>query len=344
MAGPVAGPTEWTLGLMMPHNKEGADMEKKRIGGLLAVVGLLLLGTLAAPAWGAPTPVTACSVLGGPGSYILTADIAGTPGAVCLRINGNGATIDLNGHSIRGDVSGAVGTGSTGIGGSPANNVTIKGPGIIHDFDACISLATVPNSTTTPSTGGAFALVEDVLVYGCWSGIGIALGDGSKCVECRVHDARTGASIAVVPTSPPLGPPALPFTFVGGIGIIMGSGCLLESSIVEASDNGVTVGQDCKVWDLVIDGINHTGLRVGAGTTVARSVISHYHDGPGIDYRPCVIGLGCQDSSNSVFPGATGAPGAPTIVDTPGAAVITDCATNNSGVKYRPTFPLLQCP
>src|SRR5262245_45344770 len=209
----------------MPHNKEGVGMEQKRMGGLLAVVGLLLLGTLAAPAWGAPTPVTACGVLGGPGSYILTADINGIPGAVCLRINGNGVTIDLNGHSIRGDLTGVVGTGSTGIGGSPANNVTIKGPGISHDFDQCLSLATVAagGSTTTPPSGGDFALVEDVLVYGCWSGIAIALGNASKCVECRVHDARTGGLIAVVPTSPPLGPPALPFTFVGGIGIIMGS-------------------------------------------------------------------------------------------------------------------------
>src|SRR5262245_59060340 len=236
MAGPVAGPTEWTLGLMMPHNKEGADMEKKRIGGLLAVVGLLLLGTLAAPAWGAPHPGAACGVLGGPGSYILTADISGIPGAVCLRINGNGVTIDLNGHSIRGDLTGVVGTGSTGIGGSPANNVTIKGPGIIHDFDQCLSLATVNGlggTGTGTLTGGTFALVEDVLVYGCWSGVAIALGDGSKCVECRVHNARTGGLINYTPTAGPLGPPSAPavptFQFVGGIGIIMGSGCLLES-------------------------------------------------------------------------------------------------------------------
>src|SRR5262249_61083437 len=132
--------------------------------------------------WGAPTPVTARGALGGPGSYILTADISGIPGAVCLRINGNGVTIDLNGHSVRGDLSGVVGTGSTGIGGSPANNVTIKGPGIIHDFDQCLSLATVAagGSSTTPPTGGAFALVEAVLAYGCWSGLAVAMGNGSK--------------------------------------------------------------------------------------------------------------------------------------------------------------------
>src|SRR5262249_1569218 len=173
-------------------------MEQKRMRGLLAVVGLLLLGVLAAPAGAAPTAVSACGTLGGPGSYILTADINGTPGAICLRINGNGVTIDLNGHSIRGDLSGAVGTNSAPIRRFPANHVTIKGPGIIHDFDFCIAL-------------GTYALVEDVLAYGCWAGIGIFLGDGSKCVECRVHNARTGGPV--------------------GFGIVLGDSCLLESSI-----------------------------------------------------------------------------------------------------------------
>src|SRR5262249_30707074 len=159
-------------------------------GGLLAVVGLLLVGVLAAPAGAAPTPGSACGNLVGPGSYILTADINGTPGTVCLFVRGNGVTIDLNGHAIRSDLSGAVGTNAAAMLGFPGNTVTIRGPGIVHDFDFCIGL-------------GNYALVQDVLAYGCWAGIGIFLGDGSKCVECRVHNARTGG-----------GP--------GGVGIVLG--------------------------------------------------------------------------------------------------------------------------
>ena len=276
-------------------------MEKKKlIGRALAVAGLLLLGALAAPAWAAPIAVSACGTLVGQNSYLLTADLVSS--GTCLAITGNGATIDLNGHSI----SGVQGTGTGIVGG---NNVTIKGPGIVHDFGTCIGL-------------GAYALVEDVLAYNCFGGLGIILGDGSKCVECRVHDVRVSGA--------------------GGVGIVLGRGCLLESSIVELSDNGAFVGNDCKVWDLVVDTIFKTGLIVGRGTSVARSVISHIHDGPGIDYRDCVGGtapIGCQDSSNSVWPNGPATP----ILDTGTVGVITDCATNNDGSKYRGK-PTSQCP
>jgi hypothetical protein len=292
-------------------------MEKKIIGRLLAVAGLLLLGALAAPAWAAPTAVAACGALAPQNSYLLTADLV-SPSGNCLTITGNGVTIDLNGHSIRG----APGTDSTGIEATPGNNFTIKGPGIVHDFDTCISL-------------GNYALVESVLVYNC--GDAIVLGDASKCVQCRVHDARASG----VP---------------GGTGIIMGSGCLLESSIVENSDNGARVGQDCKVWDLVVDNFVRTGLKVGAGTSVARSVISHFHNGPGLDYTDCtapVLGVcleeacGCQDSSNSVWPALNLT--ATAILDSLLGSVITDCATNTGfplppGSKYIPAAPVPQCP
>ena len=136
------------------------------------------------------------------------------------------------------------------------------------------------------------------------------------------------------------------------MGIVQGLGCLLESSIVETSDDGAVVGQDCKVWDLVVDVVGGIGLRVGAGTTVARTVISHYHDGPGLDYTRCggLVGAagaltarGCQDSSNSVTL-STG--GGISILDAPAAVgfgaslVTTDCATNGlangigGGIKY----------
>jgi hypothetical protein len=251
--------------------------------------------------------VAACGPLAAQDSYILTKDLV-SPGGSCLTIAGNGATLDLNGHSIRG----VPGTSATGI--VSGNNVTIKGPGIVHDFDFCIVL-------------GTYGLVEDVLTYNCAAGI--TMSHASKCVQCRVHDARSSTSLVT--------------GIVGGIGIILGNGCLLESSIVENSDNGALVGQDCKVWDLVVDSFIRIGLKVGAGTSVARSVISHFHDGPGLDYTTCPgtlgVAVGCQDSSNSVWPGSAAL--VPTII---GAPVITDCATNNNGVKYIPTAPILQCP
>ena len=277
-----------------------------------SAVVLLLLGAVAVPA-SAQTPVTACGTLAGQASYRLDVDLVQAVGT-CLVLAGNGITLDLNGHSIRGftgAVAGIIGTG---------NNITITGPGIVHDFDGCIVLP------------GNHNFVGNVLAYNCGS-FGIALGNFAKCVECRVHDVRR--------SEPP-----------NGVGIVLGLGCLLESSIVETSDDGALVGQDCKVWDLVVDVVGGKGLTVGAGTTVARTVISHYHDGPGLDYTFCggLVGAagaltakGCQDSSNSVTL-STG--GGISILDAPAAIgfgaslVTTDCATNGlrngvgGGTKY----------
>ena len=279
-----------------------------------SAVVLLLLGAVAAPASAQPVPVTACGTLAGQASYRLDADLAVSTGT-CITLVGNGISFNMNGHSIRGF------TGATaGITGSGGNNITITGPGIVHDFDVCIIVT------------GNHNKVEDVLAYNCQS-FGIALGNFSKCVQCRVHDVRR--------SEPP-----------NGIGIFQGLGCLLESSIVETSDDGALVGEDCKVWDLVVDVVGGKGLTVGAGTTVARTVISHYHDGPGLDYTRCggIVGAagaltakGCQDSSNSVTL-STG--GGISILDAPAATgfgpslVTTDCATNGlangvgGGTKY----------
>jgi hypothetical protein len=270
--------------------------------------------------------------LAGGTSYILTQNLSVSSGS-CLTITGNGTSVDLNGFSISG---GGPGTGS-GISAIPGNNTTISGPGIIHDFEACIVLGDpgVAPYTVTPPSGGKHDLIQNVLVYNC-EAYGIRLVGGfGKCVECRVHDVRGSE--------------------VNGVGISLGQrlvdtngaelrpgqpGCLLESSIVERSDIGAWVGQDCKVWDLVVDGVTQTGLRVGVGTSVARTVISHYHDGPGLDYRACLAGStnqtanGCQDSSNSVaITTGAGLAIADALTSTDGV-VITDCATNAAGIKY----------
>ena len=94
-------------------------------------------------------------------------------------------TLDVNGHSIRGVPGATAGITST------ANNITIKGPGIVHDFDGpCISLyqAPIPGAMRPISGGGRDSLVENVLAYNCGT-FGIRLGSDSRCVGCRVHDA-----------------------------------------------------------------------------------------------------------------------------------------------------------
>jgi hypothetical protein len=147
-----------------------------------SAVALLLLEGVVVPA-GAQAPVTACGTLAGKRSYRLDKDLVAVAGT-CLTIVGNGVTLDLNGHSIRGIAGATAGITST------ANNVTIRGPGIVHSFDGpCISLYQAPNASAVPPIpgGGRNSLVQDVIVYNCGT-FGIRLGGSSKCVGCRVHD------------------------------------------------------------------------------------------------------------------------------------------------------------
>lgn len=283
-------------------------------------VGLLLLGALVTPA-AAQTPVATCGALvADTNSYILTADLTQIGAADCLTLTRNGVTIFLNGHSISGlDADSTDAKGIT-FSGSLGKNATIRGPGVVHDWNTCVDL-------------GDYALVQDVLAYNCQ--VGIRLGNFSKCVQCRVHNAVGFED--------------------SGIGITMGEGCLLESSIVETSDKGAFVGHDCKVWDLVLEDINLTGLEVGYGSIVARTVISGGHNGPGIDYCNCNNGprrpdSACVDSSNSVSNNGVQvvcniADGSGDFCESPnldcnGSNVITDCATNVDGTRYpgTPTF------
>jgi hypothetical protein len=275
-------------------------------------VGLLLLGALVTPA-AAQTPVATCGALvADTNSYILTADLTQIGAADCLTLTRNGVTIFLDGHSISGQ--GADSTDGAGItfSGSLGKNATIRGPGVIHDWNTCIDLSD-------------YALVQDVLAYNCQ--VGIRLGNFSKCVQCRVHNAVGFED--------------------SGIGITMGEGCLLESSIVETSDRGAEVGHDCKVWDLVLEDINETGLKVGYGSIVARTVISGGHNGPGIDYCDCDDGprqSACVDSSNSVSNNGSVVPCniddgsgnycAPAATQCGPSRVIPDCATNVNGQVY----------
>lgn len=67
-----------------------------------ATLGTLALTTVPASAGPiTPTPISACTTLGSPGSYVLTANLGPVPGA-CLVISAPHVTLDLSGHSVTG--------------------------------------------------------------------------------------------------------------------------------------------------------------------------------------------------------------------------------------------------
>lgn len=104
-----------------------------------------------------PTPISAPTTISVPGSYCLTANIAGP-----LIINTNDVSLDLNGHSITG---GAPGSGN-GITINPGFNRLIRN-GTINAFDTGIQCT---NNTDT--------ILENMIITGCFDE-GVTINTGT---------------------------------------------------------------------------------------------------------------------------------------------------------------------
>src|SRR5262245_14682342 len=65
------------------------------------LIGILIISVLAPTAHAAPTVLTACGVLGLPGSYILANDVAAPASGACFLVMAD-VNLDMDGHSITG--------------------------------------------------------------------------------------------------------------------------------------------------------------------------------------------------------------------------------------------------
>jgi hypothetical protein len=154
-------------------------------------------------------------------------------------------------------------------------------------------------------------------------GIGILMGDSYKVREVRIRNCVTSAG--------------------QDIGMLLGQGGFIESSIVRDCRFGVVTGSNNKIWNLVISKHLLVGLIVGAGNAVSRTVISSPESWTtiGLDYRGCgTANAGCQDGSNSVQdhcdatvnPGVCGGTAAANLnILSTASSVVTDGATNCGG-------------
>jgi hypothetical protein len=261
-------------------------MGERYRGGWAVVLGSLLglLAVIGVSAPAAAGDVTAC------GNFSTSTDtrfdlknnITFAGGGTCLTFPAN-AVVYLHGFIVSGPGYDAT-PPARGI--FLDNNSFLWGPGIVKQFALCVD-------------GENDVAVETVLLNQC--GVGLELGESYKVKEVRIHDCT-------------------PSSFTG-IAMLLDHGGFIESSIVRACDFGVITGQNNKIWNLVITRHSFTGLIVGAGNAVSRTVISHPRSSAtiGLDYRGCGgAGAGCQDGSNSVSGHAAGA-----NILTPPALVVT---------------------
>jgi hypothetical protein len=283
---------------------------------LAGLLGLSVLVGFSAPA--SAGDVTACGDFSGSSDtrFDIQNNIAHTATTgVCLKFPTN-SVVYLNGFIVGGRSQ-----EYKTIGIKVGSNSFVWGPGIVKAFGTCIGDGDdgtpPPNLNINPPNDVA---VEGLLLNNCATGINI--GESYKIKEVRIHDCT-------------------PSTLFG-IGMLLGRGGFIESSIVRSCDYGVITGQNNKIWNLVVTNHLFTGLQLGAYTTttppvgiagsgagnaVSRTVISHPRSTAtkGIDYTLCgTAGFGCQDGSNSV----SGHTAPLNIVSTP--AIVIEQPTDNA--------------
>jgi hypothetical protein len=227
----------------------------------------VVLGLAAVAMMSAPVSagnVTDCGDFrGSPDTRFDLVNSISTTGGGACLLFADNVAVFLNGFVVVGP---GLDSGATGM--VVGNNSFVWGPGIVRGFSTCLA-------------GGNDVAVETILFNQC--GTGVFIRNGYKIKEVRVHDCTPSA--------------------LNGVGIFLGQGGFIESSIVRACDVGVFTGQNNKIWNLVVTRHTFAGLVVGAGNAVSRTVISHPRSTStiGLDYTNCgTTNQGCEDASNSV--------------------------------------------
>lgn len=161
----------------------------------------------------ANTPGDADSVyrITAPGSYYLTADVAGQSGLKCIEVVADDVTIDLNGMTVRGVADSIGGIFADGIRHNlTVRNGTIKGVGAGPGLGFTIATTRgwkVENVTAVENGGEGLLLPIASIIRSCRTesngGIGIKVGERSRITDC-VSDLNGsdgvslgGSSIAV---------------------------------------------------------------------------------------------------------------------------------------------------
>lgn len=201
----------------------------------------------------AMTPISSCpQKLGKAGeTYYLTADLRSA--GSCLTVTADRITVDLKGHSISGDGSGAAITD----GGAARLLVVVKN-GSVDSFGTGVDLRASSRSevrgvnsnynSDDGIVGGARTLVKGAMV-GYNGGTGVIVGEFSQVQECLVYSN-------------------------GEDGIKAGDNSLLNKNLAQSNVNGMTVGQKGTVsFNLAGDNSGY-GIHAGPNSQVSGNTVA----------------------------------------------------------------------
>jgi hypothetical protein len=183
-------------------------MRTPSVACLIAVLAVVV-ATLATGAGAAPTPITACTVLGSAGSYRLENNIDGDATGNCLTVNASHVTIDLNGFVISGPRAGARGSGAgvsitEPIRGVAVFNGTIArfAKGVSADADGVLieRIRAIDNDTGIEARS---AIIKDCITVDNGTGISILTASTvhASLLTGNLVIGPAGNGLSVVPTN-----------------------------------------------------------------------------------------------------------------------------------------------
>jgi hypothetical protein len=165
----------------------------------------------------AATPITRCSLLASPGSYVLANDIINPPmratGGVCIQATVDRVTLDLAGHTVH--ASAQTGTAISGLNSFVVRNGTIEG------FALAVG-------------GTSHATVENLVIDGA-SSTGIAVVDG-RVEGNTVVNTTEGISTA--------GPSIINGNFMKDVqfGVVFGADSIVRDNVIVSGTIGIQSG------------------------------------------------------------------------------------------------------
>src|SRR5262245_25278539 len=205
---------------------------RNHVSGAAVLGSLLVLGLLvgvSAPAGAVDVSVSACGDFNASNPndshFTLTNNITTTASTGACLTFPPNAVVNLSGFAVIGL---SIDADTKGI--ELADNSFLWGPGIIRGFGVCVDT-------------GLHVAVEGIVTN--WCALGILTRASAKIKEVRVHDC--------IPSN------------LNGIGIILGQGGFMESSLVRNCDAGVLTAENTKIWNLVVTNHEIVGLNVLSG-------------------------------------------------------------------------------
>lgn len=291
-----AGPLNPPAGVVAPTAKPLVDVEPR--------IAINVTNTPGDP----PTDASPSTFkISQPGSYYLTANLAGEAGKAGIEIAADNVTLDLNGFTVSN-------AGTNGITATTANqtNTVIRNGTVQLSAQDGIDLngstnARVENVTSTFNVGFGIEVGNRATVVRC-----LARANGNHGItasnECLISDCVSSVNVNAGTNNPR--------------GIVAGFRSVVSRCVVNDNEgNGIVVGIACRVTDCTSSGSSFTGIVAGQGSVISGCISQSNTTGFSADFGSTYVACTARDNSGSGF-------------SVNGSSIATDCTALNNNIGF----------